>query len=51
MELIVESGMLPENQTRNLHKEASEILAMTVASLKTLRNRKSKIVNFYVLVP
>jgi len=39
LELIVESGMLPESRTRMISKEANEILAMTVASLKTLRKR------------
>jgi four helix bundle protein len=41
MELIAESGMLTEAHVRSIRKEAGEILAMTVASIKTLRNRKS----------
>ena len=41
LEILVEAGLLPDKQIINLHKETDEILAMTVASLKTLRNRKS----------
>jgi len=41
LEILVEAGLAPEEQIVNLHKETDEILAMTVASLKTLRNRKS----------
>jgi four helix bundle protein len=44
MELIVEIGLLPLEKVSNLMSENSEILAMTVASIKTLRN-KSKIQN------
>jgi four helix bundle protein len=40
LELIVESGLLPESRTKDISKEASEILAMTVASINTLRKRK-----------
>jgi four helix bundle protein len=40
MELIVESGLMPENRIADLRKEANEILSMVVASLKTARARK-----------
>lgn len=51
MELLSESDIVPEQSLRPLIKEANEILAMTVASIKTLRasrepptrNPKSKI--------
>ena len=52
LELLVEAGFVPQNQIASIYKETDEILAMTVASIKTLRNRqptitnrKSKIVN------
>lgn len=40
MEIIVEAGVLPEAKVRALMKEGDEIVAMTVASIKTLRRRK-----------
>ena len=40
-EILVESGLVPQEQVANAYKETNEILAMTVASIKTLRNRKS----------
>jgi four helix bundle protein len=40
-ELLVEAGLVPQNQTADIYKETGEILAMTVASIKTLRNPKS----------
>jgi four helix bundle protein len=40
LELLVEAGLAPKDQIASLHKETDEILAMTVASIKTLRNRK-----------
>ena len=39
MELLVESGVVANDRAQVLMKEANEILAMTVASIKTLRNR------------
>ncbi len=54
MELLVESGLLPAKDVEPLMKEARELLAMTVASRRTLaqatgggkiENRKSKIEN------
>jgi len=41
LELLVEAGFIPENQIAEIYKETDEILAMTIASIKTLRNRKS----------
>jgi four helix bundle protein len=40
LEILVEAGLVPQEQIANIHKETYEILAMTVASIKTLRNRK-----------
>jgi four helix bundle protein len=47
LELLTESGKLPPQLSQALEKEGSEILAMTVASIKTLRTRnlQSSIVN------
>ena len=41
LEILVEAGILQREQVSGPYKEANEILAMTVASIKTLRNRKS----------
>ena len=41
LEILVEADLAPKEQINNIYKETDEILAMTVASLKTLRNRKS----------
>ncbi len=41
MELIVEANLLSEQKLVSLVAEMNEILAMTVASIRTLRNRKS----------
>ena len=47
MELIVESGLMSQEKLTSLMSETNEILAMTVASIKTLRMKsqspKSKI--------
>ena len=40
MELIVEGGLLKKNEVDSLYKEADEILAMVVASIKTAKKRK-----------
>jgi four helix bundle protein len=40
LEILVEADLAPQSQIADIHKEAGEILAMTVASIKTLRNRK-----------
>lgn len=50
LELLVEAKIISENSATGLLKETNEILAMTVASIKTLRasgsaNPKSKIQN------
>ena len=39
MELVVEAGLQPASQVAALLKEADEIVAMTVSSIKTLRAR------------
>ncbi len=41
LEVLTESKILKQTQVTALAKETDEILAMTVASLKTLRARKS----------
>ena len=45
LEVLTESKILNQTQVATLAKETDEILAMTVASLKTLRGKKSSIVN------
>jgi hypothetical protein len=53
MELLIESGLLPEARLSELLQESNEIVAMTVASIRTLQkrdrgspvNRQSKIEN------
>ena len=39
MELLIESGLLPEARLSELLQETSEIIAMTVASIRTLQKR------------
>ncbi len=39
MEMIIEAGLMPESRLADLIKEANEIVAMTVASIKTLRGK------------
>lgn len=41
LEILVESGLIQREQAADMYKETNEILAMTVSSIKTLRNRKS----------
>ncbi|MCE9645374.1 MAG: four helix bundle protein [Chloroflexi bacterium] len=41
LELLVETGLTPQDQVADLYKETDEILAMTIASIKTLRARKA----------
>jgi four helix bundle protein len=41
LEILIDSGLVHQEQIVNIQKETSEILAMTVASIKTLRNHKS----------
>ena len=40
MELLVEAHIIPESRVSELMRETNEIVAMTVASNKTLRKRK-----------
>ncbi len=40
MELIVESGIMPEIKISELQTECEELLRMTVASIKTLKSRR-----------
>ena len=40
MDLIIESGLMPEYRVTDLLKKADEVLSMVVASLKTVRTRK-----------
>jgi four helix bundle protein len=39
VELLVETALIPESRLQELIAELNEILAMTVASIKTLRGR------------
>jgi four helix bundle protein len=39
MELLIESGLLPEARLSELKQESNEIIAMTVASIRTLQKR------------
>ena len=41
LELLTEAGLAAQSQIADIYKETDEILAMTVASIKTLRARKS----------
>ena len=40
LEILVETGIVSQEQVADIYKETNEIIAMTVASIKTLRNRK-----------
>jgi four helix bundle protein len=42
LEIMVEAGYLSEEKVSLIAKETNEILAMTVASIKTLRSRNRK---------
>lgn len=42
LEILVEADLVSKNQILDIHKETGEILAMTVASLKTLRASQSQ---------
>jgi four helix bundle protein len=39
MEIIIEAGLVPSEKLRDLMSETNEIVAMIVASIKTLRNK------------
>ena len=41
LEILIEAGLVKQDQVTDIYKETNEILAMTVASIKTLPNRKS----------
>jgi len=41
-ELLIEAGLMPESRLAGLMEETDEIVAMTVASIKTLRTRQRK---------
>jgi four helix bundle protein len=41
LELVVESDLMPAERVSDLMVEANEIVAMTVASIRTLRKRQS----------
>lgn len=41
LEMLIEAGLIPQPRLADLMSETNEILAMTVASLKTLRQRQS----------
>ena len=41
LELLVEAGFVPRSQIDGIYRETDEILSMTIASIKTLRNRRS----------
>ncbi|HTW92883.1 MAG TPA: four helix bundle protein [bacterium] len=43
LELLVESGTVPASKVADLVSEADELVAMTVASIKTLRSRVRQI--------
>ena len=43
LEVLTETGMLTAARVQEVTREAQEILAMTHASIRTLRNLKSKI--------
>ena len=40
MELLIDSGLIPEHRITDLMQEGDEIVAMTVASIRTLRKNK-----------
>ena len=41
LELLLEVSKNEHEEIKRLHKEANELLSITVASIKTMRNRKS----------
>ena len=45
LELLVASAIVPENKLRSLIEETEEIVAMTVASIRTLRSKGKSIQN------
>ncbi|MBX2827670.1 MAG: four helix bundle protein [Flavobacteriaceae bacterium] len=45
LELFLEVGRKERDEIKRLHQEANELLSITVASIKTMKNRKSEINN------
>jgi len=43
LELLVEADIIPAERSADLSKEANELLAMTVASIKTLRKKSASL--------
>jgi len=43
LELFIEVSNKEHEEIKRLHKEANELLSIVVVSIKTMRNRKSKI--------
>jgi four helix bundle protein len=41
LELISESGLIPDRRTELLHREAGELTAIAVASIRTARTQRS----------
>jgi four helix bundle protein len=41
IEILLDLGLITEKQTKELQKEASEILAVTISSIKTARKGKN----------
>jgi hypothetical protein len=42
MELLVETGLVRQERLEKLMKEANEILAIVVSSIKTAKSKKAK---------
>ena len=42
MELLIEAAIVKEKELESLMKEADELLAITVASIKTAKRNKEK---------
>ena len=45
LELFLEISDIEQNEIKRLHVEGNELLSIIVASIKTMRHRKSQIVN------
>jgi four helix bundle protein len=41
LEILTDVGLAPQDQVADIYKETDEVLAMTIASIKTIRARKS----------
>ncbi len=42
MELMIEAALMPKERLRELMREADELLAITVSSIKTARQKVTK---------